>query len=130
MSTKKNCYCGRPSIPGLKPGAAVCQYHYNVGQFGKEWADKCQDAMRFILWDPKDNYRPMTDEDGNKIISDGILGRVAHNNVYLTSYAEYPDNKRPVDLKIGQHIKGVHYRLSGEHGIYDIYRVENAGDLT
>jgi len=81
---------------------------------------------RFILWDTKDNYRPMTDEEGNEIVSDGILGRLSLDNVYLTTYANYHGDKRPRDLEIGECIKGVGFRLSGEHGVYDIYRVEDA----
>lgn len=41
MSREPCTLCGRPSIPGLLRGAGKCQYHYNVGQFGKDWADKC-----------------------------------------------------------------------------------------
>ena len=32
--------CGAKSIPGLKKDNGKCQYHWNVGAFGKEWADK------------------------------------------------------------------------------------------
>lgn len=43
MSTRNPCtICGAPGIPGLLQGAGKCQYHYDVGQFGKEWADKCR----------------------------------------------------------------------------------------
>lgn len=35
--------CGKPSIPGLLRGAGKCQYHYNVGQFGKAHADSVAD---------------------------------------------------------------------------------------
>jgi hypothetical protein len=45
MAAKQMCnewQCGKPSIPGLIQGAGKCQYHYNVGQFGKEWADKVE----------------------------------------------------------------------------------------
>lgn len=42
---KKICKCGKRSIPGLVPGVALCQYHYNVYAYGKEWADKC------LTWD-------------------------------------------------------------------------------
>jgi len=35
--------CGAPGIPGLLRGSGKCQYHYNIGQFGKEWADKVRD---------------------------------------------------------------------------------------
>jgi len=82
-------------------------------------------SRRFILWDPKDNYRPMTDEEGNQIISDGVLGRLTIDNVYLTAYANYHGDKRPKDLGVGECIKGVGFNLSGEHGVYDIYRVED-----
>lgn len=39
--------CGEPGIPGLIHGAGKCQYHWNVGQFGVEWANevKRRDAM-------------------------------------------------------------------------------------
>jgi hypothetical protein len=40
---KKICQCGLPSLPGLMPGVALCQYHYTVKVYGKEWADKCRD---------------------------------------------------------------------------------------
>lgn len=32
--------CGEPSLPGLIQGAGKCQYHWNVGAYGKDWADK------------------------------------------------------------------------------------------
>jgi len=83
---------------------------------------------RFILWDCKDNYRPMTDEEGNQIISDGVLGRLSLDNVYLTTYARYPGELRPADLEVGECIKAVGFHLSGEHGVYDIYRVEDASE--
>ena len=34
--------CKEPSIPGLYKGHGKCQHHYNVGQFGQAWADKCK----------------------------------------------------------------------------------------
>lgn len=34
--------CGKESIPGLLRGNGKCQYHYNVGQFGRAWADKVE----------------------------------------------------------------------------------------
>jgi hypothetical protein len=80
--------------------------------------------MKFIIWDPRDNYRPRTDEEGNEIVSDGLLGRVGEDNVYLTTYAEYPRGRRHTDLAVGECVKGVHFRLSGEHGVYDVYRVD------
>jgi hypothetical protein len=80
--------------------------------------------MKFILHSPgQHGFRPSQDEDGN-IISDGAIGRVTEGNVYLTAYPKWPDDRRPKDLEVGQHIPGVQYHLSGEHGSYDIYRVE------
>lgn len=78
-------------------------------------------TKRFILWDPKDGG-PRLDEEG-KIVSDGVLGRLGEGNVYLTTYGEYPDDRRPKDLDIGERIAGVRYSLSKSSGIYDIYRV-------
>lgn len=79
---------------------------------------------KFIIWDPKDNYRPRCDEDGN-IVSDGVIGRVTATNVYMTTYAEYPNNSRALaDLQVGEAVYGVKFSLSGSSGIYDIYRVQ------
>ena len=32
--------CGKPGIPGLIRGAGKCQYHWNAGVWGKEYADR------------------------------------------------------------------------------------------
>lgn len=41
MPKRQSCtVCGKPSIPGLKKGKGKCQYHWDVGAFGQEWADK------------------------------------------------------------------------------------------
>ncbi len=37
---QKCTLCNEKSIPGLLKGHGKCQYHWNVGAFGKEWADK------------------------------------------------------------------------------------------
>jgi len=82
---------------------------------------------KFIIWDPKDGlprYGDWECGDGDKIISDGVLGRVTEDNVYLTTYAEYPGDMRPKDLETTESIIGVVFRLSGERGVYDIYRVQ------
>lgn len=80
------------------------------------------DAPKYILHSTKDNYQPREDDDGN-IISDGAVGRITANNVYLTGYASYPDDRRPTDLAVGECIHSVVYSLSGSTGIYSIYRV-------
>ncbi len=82
-----------------------------------------QARMRFILWDPNDGRIPL---DGGKVATAGLLGVVGADNVYLTSYAGYPDGRRPIDLEIGQRIAGVKYSLSGSKGTYDVYRVDDA----
>jgi hypothetical protein len=46
MASKKKCYCGLPSLPGLKKGIALCQYHFDVHQWGREWADKCREERK------------------------------------------------------------------------------------
>ena len=79
-------------------------------------------TAKYILWDTRDGYRPRCDEDG-EIVSDGLLGRITVDNVYLRTYASYPDDKRPADLTVGGAIKGVGYNLSGAKGTYDVYRV-------
>jgi hypothetical protein len=79
---------------------------------------------RFILHsDSKHGGKPLEDEEGN-IIGSGALGAISVDNVYLTTYAEYPTDVRPYDLKVGACIEGVEFRLSGELGVYDIYRVK------
>ena len=39
---KKTCQlCGKPSIPGLKPGIGLCQFHFNAQGLGPRWAVTC-----------------------------------------------------------------------------------------
>ena len=38
--------CGKNSIPGLKRGCGKCQYHWNVGAFGRDVADKAEADRR------------------------------------------------------------------------------------
>jgi len=41
--TAKTCkHCDEKSLPGLKITPGLCQYHWNAGIWGKEWADKCR----------------------------------------------------------------------------------------
>ena len=35
--------CGKRSIPGLIRGAGKCQFHWNEGVWGAEWALKCEE---------------------------------------------------------------------------------------
>ena len=72
----------------------------------------------FILWNRRRDgeLRPGRD-------TDGVIGRVSVNNIYLTAYAKYPGTVRPVDLEVGECIEDVQYHLSGERGFYDVYRV-------
>ncbi len=41
LTTKNPCtICGKPGLTGLKRGQGKCQYHWNAGVWGKDWADK------------------------------------------------------------------------------------------
>jgi len=41
MRTKNFCtVCGAPGIPGLKKGNGKCQFHWNAGNWGADWAEK------------------------------------------------------------------------------------------
>lgn len=77
----------------------------------------------FILWDHKDGGYPTRGEDG-EIITDGILGRIGIDNVYLTTYGARPKGTVPYEkLEVGQRVSNVRFSLSGETGYYDVYRV-------
>ena len=42
MSSRKKCqFCDKPSIPGLKHGIGLCQFHYNSQGWGPRWAVAC-----------------------------------------------------------------------------------------
>jgi len=81
--------------------------------------------MKFIIWDPKDgNGSPRRDENG-EFLSDGVVGRIPLNSVYLTIYGIKPDGAARYDsLEVGQCVRDVTFQMSGAKGIYDIYRVE------
>lgn len=82
-----------------------------------------ENVPKFILHSPEyHDHKPLEDEDG-KIIGEGAIGRITADNAYLTAYPEWPNNKRPADLEVGECIKGVRFSLSGSSGYYDIYRV-------
>jgi hypothetical protein len=76
---------------------------------------------RFVLWNTQRDGEPRV-RDVDETAS-GVLGQITENNVYLTTYASYPDDKRPADLEVGERIRDVIYRLSGQRGVYDVYRV-------
>ena len=78
--------------------------------------------MKFIIWDTSDGSLPRCGDDG-KIVSDGVVGRIEHDNGYLTIYGSYPNESRPESLAVGERIASVVFSLSGSSGIYDIYRV-------
>jgi len=65
---------------------------------------------------------PLRNAEG-EIITYGAIGRIGIGNCYLQAYAKWPDERRPEVLKVGECIQDVEYRLSGERGVYDIYRV-------
>ena len=66
--------CGEPGIPGLISGCGKCQYHYNVGQFGQEWADKVERNM---------NTTPLYIFD-----LDGTLALIDHRRHFLDDQAD------------------------------------------
>lgn len=51
------CKCGLPSLPGFSNRHGPCSRHYNEGQFGKEWADKCAAKKVTIVHDEKEGKR-------------------------------------------------------------------------
>ena len=84
-----------------------------------ELREEQRKAMRFIVWDRVDG-NPNQDDQGN-ITSDGILGRVAIDNVYVSVYASYQD-KLHTDLGVGE-CALAEFNLSGSKGSYLVYRV-------
>jgi hypothetical protein len=91
---------------------------------------------KFIIWDPRDEdppgRGPRRDEDGN-ITSDGLIGRVGEDNVYLTAYAGYTGRtakpgedwktRTHRDLEVGEWT-GADFSLSGSKGHYQVWRVQ------
>lgn len=51
MSNNPCTKCGKPGIPGLIQGVGKCQYHWNVGAFGKEWADQVEQDRHSVVAD-------------------------------------------------------------------------------
>lgn len=80
------------------------------------------DGRKFILRHPSSG--PLRESDDGYIVEDGVMGCLDSTNVYLTTYAEWPDRRRPKDIGVGERIRGVKFRLSGECGVYDVYRVK------
>jgi hypothetical protein len=78
---------------------------------------------RFIIWDEKDG-RPHRDELF-EFISDGLIGRIGLDNIYLISYGVRPDPRMSyAELEVGQAIHDVVFNLSGSKGRYSVYRVK------
>lgn len=80
---------------------------------------------KFILWHK--DYGKLPRSENGSINSDGAIGRIDEGNVYLRSYAKYPDDRLPKDLGFGECIENVEFSLSGEKAYYDIYRVDMPG---
>lgn len=80
------------------------------------------DGKRWIIWDPRDGYTKWDGETG-ECLSAGVLGPLTAGNVYLTTYAQYPDERRHTDLAVGAVIDGVVFTLSGGRGVYEVVRV-------
>lgn len=78
------------------------------------------DNRRFII-QPLDE--PLRVEDG-RILSDGVVGRIGPNNAFLRTYAAYTGATHD-DLKLGEGCRA-EFSLSGQTGVYTVFRVENA----
>jgi hypothetical protein len=78
--------------------------------------------MRFILWD-QDRGEPLRG-NGGEYLTSGAIGVIDEENVYLATYAKYPDARRPKDLPVHGRICGVEYSMAWTHGVYDIIRID------
>lgn len=76
--------------------------------------------MKFIVWDEKIGPVPRS-EDGGYMTS-GLMGVIEEENVYLKSYAHYPE-KRPTELEVHERCTAT-FGLSGSKGTYKIIRIE------
>jgi len=92
--TRKICRCGEPSIPGLKSGVALCQYHYNERMWGTAWADACrkdyidtlhQQAVRLVER-VTHQYRPSERE--RKLLADWLKRLTAKIGMQAMSVME------------------------------------------
>ena len=80
------------------------------------------EVMKFIIWDTNDGPLPRRDDDG-KIVSDGVVGPIDDDHVYITTYGSYPGDKRPKHLEVGECITGVLFAYERQPWILDVYRV-------
>ena len=86
---------------------------------------------KYIIWDPRDEQPPGSGprrDSDNNIISDGLIGRVGPDNVYIKIYAEYEPNvkrdiNRHLQLEAGQYVTAT-FSLSGSKGRYQVWRVK------
>lgn len=70
--TDDRCSCGMPSLPGLV--VPYCQKHYNIYQWGKEWAEKVASNKRVTVRDR---------ESGGMATYVGLYEEEAVRNAYL-----------------------------------------------
>jgi hypothetical protein len=94
-------------------------------------------CARYIVWDPRDNdgRGPRRCPETLVITSDGVIGRVGPDNVYLTTYADYQpvgltgEVRRHTFLAENDHVPAeAWFRLSGSRGLYEIYRVSDVAE--
>lgn len=61
MSKKtKKCKCGKPSLKGLSGPNPPCQFHWNEGNWGTEWAEHCR--AKEMAEGLKERVHPFSDE--------------------------------------------------------------------
>jgi hypothetical protein len=85
--------------------------------------EKVSEGRLFLLWKSGQD-EPARAQDG-EFLSTGALGWVCLDNVYLRSYGARPEgSKQYAELSVGESVRGVVFRLSGERGVYDVYRVK------
>lgn len=75
-----------------------------------------QAEKRFILWAQKDG--PFRENEP------GLWGEVGADSFEkIRMHLEYPSEKRPLDLRVGESIRSVRYRVFDGGLYYDIIRI-------
>ena len=72
MTDDHRCSCGMPSLPGLK--VPYCQRHYNIYQWGKEWAEEVAKKKTVTVRDR---------QTGGMVTYVGLYEEEAVRNAYL-----------------------------------------------